>query len=108
MTVRHSDQDVGELYCAIRDALARDAMERGWARRWLDFVRPEAARARREALVAAAYVAWKDARPLPEEREVQPLNHRATTLALDMVRAQRRGQHYAPARVISVRSNDVP
>lgn len=106
MTPRHTDQDVGDLYCAIRDALARDAMERGWARRWLDFMRPAASRVRREALVADAYVTWKNERPLPEEREVLPLNHNATSMALAMVRAQRRGQHYAPPNVVNVKGDN--
>jgi hypothetical protein len=99
---RHTDQDVAALYCAIRDVLAREEDERSLWRRIADAFRPRSRRAHRESLVAACYAEWQAKRPLPRLPEPEPLDHKATSMALSMVKAQRRGEHYATPKRVEV------
>jgi hypothetical protein len=102
VTPRFDDQDVAALYCTLRDAVAADG--RSWWNRWRDLWAPEAGVRRREALAAEVYRKWQEARPhTVDPADIKPLNHGATNMALAMVQAQRRGQHYAQARQVEVR-----
>lgn len=101
---RHTDQDVAQLYVAMRDGvLALPTLS--WWQRLLDWWAPARAAARRLEAIEAAYREWQREHRPPREK-IAPLtadSSRALALGMHMIRSQRSGRDYAEHKSVEVR-----